>query len=156
MKNFLASPYCYLLTMNVGGFQPYKHNTYSLDAIYLTIQNLPCNIRYKSENTILLGIIPGPHEPSRTVNSYLTPLVQELQEAWTAGLRVTTPHGTFLSVKVALSCVACEIPVSRKVYGFLGHSAALGCSKCLKKFTNHADGSRDYSGFDQQQWINPL
>ena len=100
MKNFLASPYCYLLTMNVDWFQPYKHNIYSLGAIYLTIQNLPRTIRYKSENIILVGIIPGPHEPSCTVNSYLTPLVQELQEAWTAGLRVTTPYGIFLSVNI--------------------------------------------------------
>ena len=153
IKNFLAFPYCYLLTMNVDWFQPYKHHTYSLGAIHLTIQNLPRTIRYKSENIILVGIIPGPHEPSRTVNSYLTPLVQELQEAWSAGLRVTTPYGIFLSVKVALSCVACDIPASRKVCGFLGHSAALGCNKCLKKFINHADGSRDYSGHDQQQWI---
>ena len=34
--------------------------------------------------------------------------------------------------------------------GFLGHSAALGCNICFKKFINRADGSRDYSG---HQWI---
>lgn len=133
--------------MNVDWFQPYERSTYSLGAIYLTIQNLPRNIRHKSEN---IGIIPGPHEPSRTVNSYLTPLVLELQEAWTAGFRVPTPHDMSVSVKLVLSCVACDIPASRKVCGFLGHSAALGCSKCLKRFGNHADGSRDYSCYDQQ------
>jgi len=31
--------------------------------------------------------------------------------------------------------------------GFLGHSAKLGCNKCLKQFANVEDGDkRDYSG----------
>ena len=37
-------------------------------------------------------------------------------------------------VRCALLCVACDIPASRKVCGFLGHSATLGCSKCMKAF----------------------
>lgn len=34
---------------------------------------------------------------------------------------------------------------------FLGHSAVLGCSKCLKKFPG-VIGQRDYSGFDRSKW----
>ena len=34
---------------------------------------------------------------------------------------------------------------------FLGHSAALGCSKCLKRFPGRV-GCIDYSGFDRTQW----
>lgn len=85
MQNFLSFPHCYLLTMNIDWFPPYERNTYSLGAIYLTIQNLPRKVRFKPKNIILVGVIPGPHEPSRTVNSYLTPLVIELQKAWTSG-----------------------------------------------------------------------
>ena len=29
---------------------------------------------------LLVGIIPGPHEPSLNINSYLTPFVLELKE----------------------------------------------------------------------------
>ena len=53
--------------------------------MYLTVQNVPRNVRHKPENIFLVGIMPGPHESSLTVNSYLTPLVLELQEAWTIG-----------------------------------------------------------------------
>ena len=35
--------------------------------------------------------------------------------------------------------------------GFLGHSAGLGCSKCLKRFPGQV-GQKDYSGFDRSQW----
>ena len=62
--------------MNIHWFQPYKHLTYSVGVIYLTIMNLPCSLRYKRENVLLVGIIPGPHEPSHDINSYLDPLVK--------------------------------------------------------------------------------
>ncbi len=60
---YLASPYVYACMINIDWFQPYKHTTASVGAIYLTIMNLPCAVRYKREYTILLGIIPGPSEP---------------------------------------------------------------------------------------------
>ena len=48
-------------------------------------------------------------------------------------------------------CVACDIPAGRKICGFLGHNARLGCSRCLKEFLGGI-GSKDYSGFDRQNW----
>lgn len=61
-------------------------------------------------------------------------------------------HGKGLQlVRCALLCVACDIPACRKVNGFMGHSATLGCSKCLKKFPGSA-GNKDYSGFDLSTW----
>ena len=65
MDNFLSLPYCYLLTVNVDWFQPYERGVYSVGAIYLTIQNLPHDERYKTENIILVGVIPGPKEPEK-------------------------------------------------------------------------------------------
>ena len=66
---------------------------YSVGAIYLTIQNLPRSERFKVENILLIGVIPGPKEPKYNINSYLTPLVVELKEAWNGtssqGLEVT-------------------------------------------------------------------
>lgn len=150
--NFLTSPHCYLLTMNVDWFQPFERSVYSVGAIYLTVQNLPRDKRYKPDNIIVVGIIPGPKEPSLTMNSYLTPLVLELQEAWSEGFVVTTPHNIPITVKLALTCVSCDIPASRKVSGFLGHNAALGCIKCLKKFTVEFGKRTDYSGCDRENW----
>uniref|UniRef100_A0A1X7VI87 Uncharacterized protein n=1 Tax=Amphimedon queenslandica TaxID=400682 RepID=A0A1X7VI87_AMPQE len=45
--------------------------------------------------------------------------------------------------------VSCDIPAARKVCGFLGHAAMLGCSKCLKTFYTDGPGSHvPYSGFE--------
>lgn len=71
------------LILNIDWFQPYKLTNYSVGVIFLAVMNLPRNIRYKRENIILVGIIPGPSEPSHDLNSYLKPLVKELTELWT-------------------------------------------------------------------------
>lgn len=123
-NNFLKSPYSYLLTLNIDWFQPFTRSIYSTGAIYLTIQNLPRSERYKSQNVILVGVIPGPREPKLTTNSYLTPLVEELKEFWTGIALPVMIAGRKMNifVRLALTCVARDIPASRKVCGFLGHS----------------------------------
>ena len=150
--SFLSSPYCYLLTMNVDWFKPFVHTMYSVGAIYLTIQNLPRHLRYKEENVMLVGIIPGPREPSLTINSYLSPLVDELKLAWEKGIQLTIANGTTVNFRVALTCVSCDIPASRKVCGFLGHNARYGCTKCMKAFQSTGPGQVNYSGYDRSSW----
>ncbi len=56
-------------------------------------------------------------------------------------------------IKAVLLCVACDIPTSRKVGGFLGHGALKGCSHCLKSFPTVIFGEKsDYSGFNRISW----
>ena len=81
-KDFFSSRYSVGLMINVHWFQPYKHVQYSVGAIYLIILNLPRNLRYRRENMILVGIIPGPHEPSLSINSFLEPLIIDLNKLW--------------------------------------------------------------------------
>lgn len=82
---------------------------------------------------ILVGIIPGPGEPRKTINSFLAPLILELKETWFNGFIVSTGKSS-ICIKLALSCVTCDIPATRKVCRFLGHNYELGCNKCWKKF----------------------
>ena len=60
--------------MNMDFFQPYKHVQNSVGAIYLTVLNLPREVRNKPENVVLVGLIPGPNEPERDINSFLKPV----------------------------------------------------------------------------------
>ena len=151
-NNFLSSPYSLLLSLNVDWFQPYKHVQYSVGCIYLAIQNLPRVERYREENVILVGIMPGPYESHLTVNSYLLPMINELQLYFSSGLSVVSHYGNSITIRLALTCVSCDIPATRKVCGFLGHNATLGCNKCYKKFDVSKKPS-DYSGFDRASWI---
>lgn len=56
---FLSVPYNFALSLNVDWFQPFKRTNYSVGALYIAIQNLPREERFLSENTILVGVIPG-------------------------------------------------------------------------------------------------
>ena len=150
--NFLKSPHCFLLGLNVDWFQPFERSVYSVGAIYLTVLNFPRDIRYKPENIILVGIIPGPTEPKYTINSFLTPLVVDLQKAWTDGFQLLTNYNDSIRVRVALACVSCDVPASRKVCGFLGINATFGCNKCLKRFGTSFRNPTDFSGFDRENW----
>ena len=65
--------------LNLDWFNPCKHIQYAVGVIYLTILNLPRHIRFHEENTFVVGIIPGPHEPSvNEIHQYIKPLVDEL------------------------------------------------------------------------------
>ncbi len=81
-KPFLSQPFTYGLMLNVDWFKPYKHLEYSVGAMYLTIMNLPRQKRFKEENVLLVGLIPGPHEPSLNINSFLKTLVEDLLEEY--------------------------------------------------------------------------
>ena len=148
---FLSEPGNFVLMLNMDFFQPYKQVQYSLGAIYLTILNLPRDIRNRPENTILVGLILGPHEPHHDINSFLEPLVTELQQLWTGTDLNVHSQCAKKKIHCALVCVACDLPVGRKVRGFLSHNARLGCSRCWTQFSGTV-GSMDFSGFDREQW----
>ena len=151
-QSFLLYPLSFAFILNIDWFQPFTHTQASVGVIYLTVLNLPRFLRYKRENVILVGIIPGPNEP-QDMNPFLQPLVKELLKFWEGiKMSVSIPIGvTEQIVKGAVLCVACDLPAGRKICGFLGHSAKLGCSKCLKVFPGSV-GDMDYSGFDRSQW----
>ena len=143
-------PLC--LALNVDWFQPFKHTRYSVGALYLSILNLPRSLRFKEENIILVGIIPGPKEPPLNINSFLQPLVSDLSKLF-HGVKMTL-LGITLNVRAMINLVVCDIPATRKVLALPGHAAKLGCSKCLKCFEVANFGEKpDYSGFDRSTWI---
>ena len=152
-KPFLHSEYAYALMINIDWFQPYKHLNYSVGAIYLSVFNLPRHSRYKLQNICLVGIIPGPCEPELTVNQYINPLVDELKQFW-SGQELEVRCGSVVHRKLlrcAVLCCSCDLPAGRKLCGFLGHSAHLGCSKCKTFFPSSHHGL-DHSGFQRDNW----
>ena len=129
---------------------------YSVGVIYLSLNNLPRSLRYRRENIIIVGIIPGQSEPKLTMNSFIMPLVQELKEFWT-GVAISCDNYILntICIQAAVICCACDIPATRKLCGILAHSATLGCSRCLKEFqTVQISGANrtNYSGFDRETW----
>ena len=112
-KPFLSDPFTFGLMLNIDWFRPCKHVEYSIGAIYLTVMNLPRMVRFRQENVMLVGLIPGPKEPKHDINSQLQPLVEELVKFWEGiylNFRNTRTH-----VRCALLYVAANIPALRKI-----------------------------------------
>lgn len=151
-REFLKQPNNFGLMMNIDWFQPFKRTTYSVGVIYIVIMNLPREERFLPKNVIICGVIPGPAEPKKDINSYLTPLVSDLQRLWN-GVFMELPTSRLpVLVRAALLCIAADIPATRKTCGFTGHNSTMGCSKCLKQFDIKVGESSDYSGYDRHNW----
>ena len=75
----------YGVMLNVDWFQSFKHlSNFSIGGIYLVLLNLLRHLRFLSENVVLVGIIPDiSKEP--LINTFLEPLVEELEVAWNDG-----------------------------------------------------------------------
>ena len=151
-KPFLADEYTFGFILNIDWFQPFKHISYSVGAIYLCVLNLPRHIRYKQEFVILVGIMPGPQE-AKSINSYLEPLTEQLIEFWSGKHLSVYGSSVRKLVRCALLGVCCDLPAGRKACGFLSYNAHFGCSRCLKPFEGIV-GSLNFSGFDRNSWPN--
>lgn len=72
----------------------------------------------RKKNIILVGLIPDMKSEPPT-NTFIEPLVEELRNAWNGftmnSYKFPQNPATF---KLALICVGCGIPASRKLCGF--------------------------------------
>ena len=117
-------------------FQPFESSVYSCGVIYGVICNLPREVRFKKENMLTFGLLPGPKEVKlHRINHYLAPIVDELLE-FQDGIEL---HGR--KIRLAVICCSSDIPAARKI---CGHILALAsCYRCYKV----AD-KNNFGGFD--------
>ena len=148
-NGFLRDETSLALQLNMDWFQPFtRRNNISVGAIYLSILNLPRKDRYKLENVILLGIIPNLTKEPNTLEYLLRPLVEELKIFYKDGIHLPK---TDRLIKCVLICITCDLPATSKVWGFLGHSAKLGCSRCLLDFES-GQSKNAGKGFNKKLW----
>lgn len=118
--------------MIIDWFQPFKNrNDYSVGVIYFVLPNLPRNIRFRSENVIIAGLIPAFKNEPHSINSFLIRLLKSCKCSgkmcdWSQIFKWC------ICFRAALLCVSGDIPAARKCCGFKSHAGRLGCHKCFK------------------------
>ena len=141
------------LMLNLDWFQPFEGTMYSTGVIYIAICNLPRDVRFKRENLLIIGLLPGPHEVSlHKINHYLAPIVDELETLW-AGVSLNRtfefPDGR--DIRAALILTSCDIPAARKICGHV--SALVSCHRCEKK-ANYENRQHNFAGMDDMdEWF---
>ena len=150
---FLSAPRNYMFMLNFDFFQPIKHrNDYSVGVLYLANLNLPRSVRFKWENIIVVGIIPGLDKEPASLNEFLVPLVKEMKVLWNGVYLKSSLCRLPLRFRAAIACISCDVPAARKLCGFKSHNSHRGCSKCFKYFPGNVKESFDFSGFKREEW----
>jgi Transposase family tnp2 len=127
----------YAFTLNVDFFNIegnlQRNASTSTGIISCACLNLPLDIRYKSENMYLAGIIPGPSEPSGDeLNHFLDPVVDDMVESWERGIRYsrTALHSPGRVTRSVIACLVCDLPAARKAAQLAGPTSHFYCTAC--------------------------
>ncbi|CAI2185774.1 11970_t:CDS:2 [Funneliformis geosporum] len=135
-------------------FNPCKHIQNSVGVIYLTILNLPRHMQFREENTFVVRIIPGPHEPNvNEIHQYIDPLVDELLQLLASQVIQSPNYSIGRVYRAALIMISCDTPTVRKIGGFSGHSSKRECYRYDHTFPTIQDSNTgywkpDFSNFD--------
>ena len=144
------------IMVNLDWFQPFDSSVYSCGVIYGIICNLPRDVRFKRENMLTLGLLPGPNEVKLDrINHYLAPIIDELLELWNGfNLPKSDKHPTGKHIRVAVVCCSNDIPAARKLCGHI--SALVGCHRCYKRASGEEGQRLNFGGFeDINEWFRP-
>jgi Transposase family tnp2 len=147
----------YVFSLCMDGFNPFimkeAGKKVSVGAVYMVLLNLPVDIRYRVENMFLVGIIPGPREPSlEQINHILQPLVDDLLRFWDPGvfIKQTAHHVEGRLCIAALIPVVCDLPAARQISGSASHAAIHFCSFC--KLPLHEIDNLDITSWPIRTW----
>ncbi|KAL0536338.1 hypothetical protein IC582_025284 [Cucumis melo] len=131
--DFASDPRNVRLGLASDGFNPFGQmsTSYSMWPVVLLPYNLPPWKCMKETNFFMLLLIPGPKSPGREIDVYLQPLIEELKDLWTFGVRTyDSLTGQFFQLYAALLWTINDFPT----YGDLSGWSTKGyqaCSICM-------------------------
>ncbi|KAJ2922073.1 hypothetical protein H1R20_g15023, partial [Candolleomyces eurysporus] len=117
------------------------------------VTDLPPTIRYNLENVYLVGIIPGPNQPSRQeINHLLKPLIDDFLILWDDSIYLsrTYLHNTGIRVRGAIVPLICDLPASRQMSGYAGFQSNQFCSECTQSLSHI--NNLDVDSWTQRTW----
>ncbi|CAK5262381.1 unnamed protein product [Mycena citricolor] len=127
--------------------------SHSSGVVSFCIQNLNSELRYRPENLIVTGMLPGPTEPtSAQLQNYSKIIVDDLIKLYEDGITVTVlgfPNG--FRVRVALISIIADHPAMCKICGFADHGHKIvPCPKCKVPKADMFTGKSLKNGFQKR------
>ena len=139
--DFLTYPEHLGLSLSTDGVPVFKSSASSLWPVYLTITNLPPNIRTNNENTLLCGIWFGPKKPP--IKVLIEPVVEMLQSLYTMGITMKTPDG-IKTIRAMLLNGIFDLIAKAPIVNMKQFNGEYGCLTCTHPGTYIHPRSRVY------------
>ena len=125
-----------LWSLSIDWFDPWGNKAVgkstSTSPIAMACLNLPPSLCYKLENLFLVGIIPGPKEPSvEEVGHFIEPIMDMLDRSWRDGTKFNCTESSDCGRTECsmLMVIVTDLVASRKITGVASHSLNF-CSLC--------------------------
>ena len=133
-NGFLSDSSNISLSWYTDGVPVFKSSKISVWPIYLSINELPFEIRKKRENTMLAGLWHGDTKPD--MNRFFHSLRSDLQKL-SNGIRIFVPSlDETLNVRGVLLTGTCDTPARCECLNFTNFNGKYGCSFCLIEGVN--------------------
>lgn len=130
------------LSLFTDGVPLYKSSKVGMWPVYLTVQNLPPNIRSYAENTILSALWIGSEKPPMSI--LLKPVVDSLQQLDASGVTIQTSSGNqTIHCKVVFAVF--DLPAKAAVLCAKQYNGKYGCSVCLHPGKRLSNNTRVYT-----------
>ena len=141
-RGLLQNPEDIVFAFHTDGVKLFKtRSAFHVWPLILTIANLPPQERFKRENIILLGIIPGPSEPT-DIDSFLRPLVDELKALQHGVKQVyNAAADSFFTLKAYVVFVVADTKGRESLMGVSGTNSYRYCFYC-HAWGIHSGGGR--------------
>ena len=117
------------LLLYLDFFNPFQRAVYSCGAIYMSVLNIPKGKRFKARWSMLIGLIPDPSEPEGHINTYLSPIIDDLIALY-SGIQINSLGPRKIFSRSILLPILADLPSSRKMSQYKSHKADLPCDKC--------------------------
>ncbi|XP_024013159.1 uncharacterized protein LOC112087474 [Eutrema salsugineum] len=117
------------LGLSTDGFNPFsmKNTRYSCWPVLLVNYNMAPDLCMKKENIMLSLLIPGPYQPGNSIDVYLEPLIDDLQQLWDIGEQTYDAFSkTTFTMKAMLLWTISDLPA----YGNLAGCRVKGMMGC--------------------------
>ena len=129
------------LSLNTDGVAIFKSSSWSLWPVFLSILNLPIELRMKAENILLVGLWYGPTK--KNMKLFLESIMTSLHPLLGDSVSIRTPEGDRpMRVKVVMGVL--DLPAKAAVLCMKQFNGEHGCAVCLHPGTRLDNGARIY------------
>lgn len=128
------------------GVPIFTSSNISMWPLYLSVNELPPELRYQRENMLLSGIWVG-RKP--VPNMFLEPLVEPLKQLYKGFQVIPNGEETVHNIRAMLLCGTADLPAKSLMTGTTQFNGAYGCHHCEQKGENFTISPRSHV------WVYP-